>query len=277
MKHNKVPNYSKWIKRLRTVRIIASCICGLLICALSCAICLVWIDREMSFRSALLMFFVFVAVVLGGIMYKNIHEAVSVFKIARVGNYACMLSNSQVAEICEQQGRRNSVFYLTAFSVIVAPELLFLSVLYALNESVVYLIMAGLIFLVGIVLVLAFSLYHSSRLGIRNTFFSLSGSGILVSGDIIPFSTGDAISILKFSDYYLLRFYKHEIFNIRHKSEIIIPTDGVVRDGVNRPADEEIVDALGLTGLFATDGPWYESRDYGEKESQSVSEATEGI
>ena len=276
MKHNKVPNYSKWIKNLKAKRIIAACVCGIFIFALAFAAYLVWNDTEMPFSRSLLLFIVFAVIIFGGLMYKNISEAVSTFRIAREGNYACMLSNRQVAEIGEQQGKRNSVFYLTAFSVVAGSELMFLTVMYGISGEVIYLIFAGLVFLIGIVLVLAFSLYHSARLGIRNTFCTVSGSGILVSGEVIPFNTGDVIALLKFSDYYLLRYYRYEIFNIRHKSEIIFPVDGVVRDGIDRPADEEIVGALGLTGLFATDGPWYESRDYGEKDSLYLSEAAEG-
>ncbi len=265
MRHKKsVPNYSKWVKKARTSRHINIAMCALFMCAAAACGALAY---GTEYRMPVLLLCATAALVILGLAFKNLREAKAVMSIARAGNYAVMLSDAQQDEIAAQQKRRGQCFYIACFLGLMTPTSIVLCAIAMRTGDKSYLVVMGAVAFAALAVVAIASMYLTARLRARDSFFTVSPHGVLVGREVIPFESGDVDGLLKFADYYLLRFKKTEIFGISHRSEIIIPTDGVVRDGIGRSADEELVSELGLGGLFATPDLWYECRDYGERES----------
>ncbi len=265
MRHKKsVPNYSKWIKRARASRRVNIAACALLMCGAAAGAVFAC---GTPYRLPALLSCAALELALAGLLIKNVREARAAMDIARTGNYAVMLSDAQQDMIAAQQKRRGQCFYLSAFLGLVTPTAIVLTAISMRTGERTYLVVMGAAAFAALAAVVIASMYLTARLRARDSFFTVSPHGILVGKEIIPFETRDVETLLKFDDFYLLRFVKSEVFGITHRSEIIIPTDGVVRDGIGRSADEEIVSELGLGGLFATTGSWFECRDYGERDS----------
>ncbi len=264
MRHKSVPNYSKWIKKARSSRRL-----NIIVCAVGCAVSIggAAVLFMSEYRLPALLACASVLIMILGLMIKNIREVKAIMEIARTGNYAVMLSDQQQRAVAEQQARRGICFYLAAFLVISTSEAIILTVMSAVTGDEIFLLFMGALALFALMVALVAYLYLKARLSARDSFFTVSPNGILVGREVIPFTDEDAVSLYKFTDYYLLRFKKTEIFGVTHKSEIIIPTDGVVRAGTGRSADEEIVHELALEGMFATTERFFESRDYGEGDS----------
>ena len=264
MRKKSVPNYSKWIKKARASRRVNIVACGIGLAATAAGM---YLSYPTAYRLPALFAGAAVLLLLMGLLLKNIAEAGAIMRVARTGNYAVMLSDQQQDVIARQQRNRGQSFYLAVFLVVTTPVAAALTVYARVTGQGLYLLLMAGFVLAGLLLTLICSLYQTARLTARDSFCTVSPHGVLLGREILPFEREDVRGLLKFDDYYLLRFRKTELFGMTHKSEVIIPTDGVVRDGIGRTADEEMVYALGLDGLFATPDAWYESRDYGETDS----------
>ncbi|MEG2234765.1 MAG: hypothetical protein RRZ42_09075, partial [Oscillospiraceae bacterium] len=59
-------------------------------------------------------------------------------------------------------------------------------------------------------------------------------------------------------------FRKNEILGIRRTANVLIPTDGVLKNGIGGNKDEIIARTLGLKSITIIHSDFYESIDYSE-------------
>jgi len=204
------------------------------------------------------------------ILLKSLKEARAVEDIAETSVYAAMLTSEQQRTVRKYLVRRGQSLYFATFLFCVAPESVVLSGLFYMSKNRAYLLFMAVFAALALACVLISGMYLSVRLSPSPSTVTVSQRGILVGREVIPFDaeSGDALQLLRFQDYYYLRFIRQAILGIRYVSEIIFPTEGALRQGLRAPADEEIVKALGLSDIYVTEDEFYESRSYVDDEPE---------
>lgn len=246
------------IKKARNLNVVLCCV--IIVAALAVAVALAFTQ----YRIFGLMTGIIVAAAATALLLKNMNEAAAATAVAKHSVYAALVSRDEMAAIRKHQNRRGQHFYFTAMLVLLVPEFIVLTVLYFVTKSSVYLLfMAG--FALACLLVTLFSaLYLNARLSAQNAVCLVSGRGIIIGREILPFNAakGETLLLFRFNDFYCLRFVKTAVFGIKYESDVIFPVDGALRAGLDGSCDEELTEALHLDGVFATEDAFYESRDY---------------
>ena len=258
---NNVPDYNKIIANTRTSRIVNIVLSSVGIAA--CAACVVLLLNTAYLFFAASSAFIAVVVLLS-LIFKSLRDIKSTQKISDDAVYAALLDADQHLYVRRYILRRAQLFYFTAFIVIIMPEAAVLSVMYYLFQNSVYLFFLGVVAVFCLVCVILALLYLSARLTVADMMIVVSGSGIMAGNEVISFDAKkkEAVQLLRFSDYYYLKFVKNSVLGIKHLSEIIFPVDGSLRKGLSGSPDEELAIALALDDVFVTEDDFYESKSY---------------
>ncbi len=206
------------------------------------------------------------------LLVKNLSEVKAIERIAKTGTYAARLSEEQQDDVRAHLVRQGRQFYLTAFLAVATPEAAILVVMSDLLDSELYLLLMALFGLAALAIAAIASLYLGARLRISPAFATVSSMGVLTSREVLPFEAkeGEAISLIRFDDYYRIEFIKREILGIRHTGSVLVPTDGVLKNGIEGSADEILARTLGLKRITIIHSDFYESRDYSEQEVNAL-------
>ncbi len=254
-------SYRDQVKKIRTSRRtnIGLCLAGVIVVLAGIVFAF-----GTPYRYAALLFGAVLLFVLFAILAKSAREANVAFSIAENGVYAVKLTAAQQRRIKKHQMRRGFLFSFSAFLLCVMPEAIVLTAMYLYFDSQIYLLCAAVFSLLCLIGMLLSLLYLSVRLSAKEAYVTVSETGILVARDILRFRAKkhEALSLLKFSDYYYLKFVKSAICGIKYESSVIFPIDGVLRKGTQKTVDEALVGTLGVDGVFITEDAFYESRNY---------------
>ncbi|MEG0832395.1 MAG: hypothetical protein RR058_08065 [Oscillospiraceae bacterium] len=239
--------------------------------AILCAICIVlclgeavyaWLyapDIRLAAAAAALS----LSLLLSQLMIKSIREAKAVKLIGASGKYASMLTAYQQETIRDQQQRLGSITYFKVFAVFLACEMTVLTIFYIIFKNAAFLLLMASLSLFAFFITLIAAMFLSARLVTRDAFFTISGDGILSSGEVLPFDAkkGEALSLEEYPDFYRLRFVKTMIFGIKYTSSIIFPTDGALKKGVDGSVCEVLRIMLRLPEVMHFSYPYSEKRD----------------
>ncbi|MDO4565835.1 MAG: hypothetical protein Q4B42_00740 [Oscillospiraceae bacterium] len=272
---SKTSDYANSVRLTRLSRVINAAVCAFLIILLAAA------AAYACFTSYALMSLFGAAaalIPLTALLVKNLSEARAVTDIAYRGVYAARLTRAQQGEMRLNQVHQGQRFYTAAFLAVTVPETLVLIVLSRVLDSDVFLIIMAVFALAALACAMISSLYLSARLNVRHAFCTVSSRGIITSREVIPFSArdGDVSILVKFDDYYMIRYLRTEIFGLRRQAVFIFPVDGVLKNGMDVEGDAASVlaAALGLRSYKIKATEFYESRElYGTgliKSSASV-------
>lgn len=272
MQSRNKPNYEGAVKKAQKARNTNVILCGVVILA---ALAMGVVSVFTAYRVFGLLTAVIVAAAALILLLKNMNEASAAMAIAKNSIYATPVSSKEMETIRKHQNRRGQRFYFTVMLALLVPETIVLTILYFISGSSVYLFFMAGFALVCLLVTLFSVLYLNRRFSVKNPVCLISGKGILIGQEILPFNAekGDALLLFRFSDFYCLKFIKSAFLGIRYESDIIFPADGALRAGLEGTCDEELRMALELDGVFVTDDPFYESRDYlGESEVEGYEE-----
>ena len=254
-------DYTAAILKIEKSRLINVILCSVGIAA---ALALNLFTYSSTYKFSGLCLSLALAIFLAALLYKSLREKKAVIEIARRGVYACKLSKEQRSDIAKNQLRIGRQFNMFAFLVVVTVEAIILVIMYlALNSSVFLLFMAVFtLFCFGCAILS--NLYLAVRLTEGNEYCTVSDNGIVVCGEVLRFSSaeGDARELIAFDDYYLLSYKRRAIFGVSYTSQIIFPTDGSLKNGLGKNADDALCEALGLTNIKSVASPFYEARSY---------------
>ena len=256
-------DYTDSVRAVRRDRVIDSIICA---AALAIVIALgVWAAFG-EFKIMGILAAAALAIPLVGLLVKNLCDAGSVADIAYRGVYAARLTCEQQSTIRRNLLRQGQRFYLICFLAVVVPESAVLVICSRYFNSSVFLIIMAVFALAALGCVLIASLCLAARLNVRDAFCTVSTRGIITSHEVIPFSSkaGDVDVLVKFDDYYLIRYKRAEIFGLRHNAVLLFPADGVLKTGLGAGDDVAAVlaGALGLGSYKVKAAPFAESPDY---------------
>ncbi|MEG2259906.1 MAG: hypothetical protein RSB78_06905, partial [Oscillospiraceae bacterium] len=203
---------------------------------------------------------------ISALLTKNLREIKAVESIAKTGTYAAKLSEKQQKEIRTSLVRQGRHFYLLSFLVIATPEAVVLVIMSRYFKSDLFLLIMAFFSLAAIALAALATMYLGARLKIKRAYSTVSSKGILTSREVLPFDAkkGDVISLIRFDDFYRIEFRKNEILGIRRTANVLIPTDGVLKNGIGGNKDEIIARTLGLKSITIIHSDFYESIDYSE-------------
>lgn len=255
------PNYESAVKKVRSARGVNIILCGVVAAA---ALGLgVW-SAFTDYRVFGLLTAVIVAAAALGLLLKNLNEQTAVGAIVKNSVYATPVSKEEMAVIRKHQLKRGRQFYVTALLWLLVPVTVSLVILFFITEAAAYLFFLAGFALVCLLVALCSGLYLNKRFSQKSAVCLVSGRGIILGGEILPFNAqkSETIQLFRFSDFYNLRFAKAAIFGIKYESDVIFPADGALRTGLEGTCDEELSAALQLDGVFVTDDAFYESRDY---------------
>lgn len=262
MQSRSKPNYEAAVKKIRSARGTNIILCGVvMVAALGMGIWSAFTDYQ---TFGVLAALIVVGATLG-LLLKNMNEQAAVGAIVKHSVYAAPVSQQELVVIRKHQNRRGQRFYFTAMLWLLAPVTVTMLVFYFITKSNVYLLFLAGFALACLLVVGCSCLYLNARFSLKkNAICLVSGRGIILAGEVLPFSAkkGEALLLFRFSDFYSLRFAKSAVFGIKYESDVIFPVDGALRAGLEGTCDEELTAALYLDGVFATDDAFYESRDY---------------
>ena len=204
---------------------------------------------------------------LGALLAKNLCEVKAIERIAKTGTYAAKLSERQQEAVRAHLLRQGRQFYLTAFLAVATPESAILIVMSTLLDSDLFLLLMALFGLASLCVAAVAGLYLGARLRVAGAFATVSSKGLLTSREVLPFEArrDEVLSLIRFDDFYRIEFIKREILGIRHRASVIVPTDGVLKNGIAGGADEILARTLGLKRITIIHSDFYESRDYSEQ------------
>jgi len=260
------PNNLKPVKNARIFNIFFCCAGILAVVILSVLL----LDTPYNlFVSALALI---ISIALVAVLFKNVREIKAVRDISDNPVYFIPLSNKQRNTIHGYLMRRGQTQFFITFMLSVIPEAALLTALYTLTDNSAYLLFMAVYSALCLGLVMISSLYLSVRLSVRNISITLSGYGIIIGQEVIPLDAkkSDALQLLRFSDYYYLKFIKRAVLGIMFLSEVIFPVGGKLCRGNRGIEDEEIVKAVGLSDIYVTEDPFYESRSYIDEEDSGT-------
>jgi len=271
----KKPDYNAAILSARASRISNAVLCGIGVVSLVGAAVCGWL----WFADYLLLVLFTVAallVPLTALFVKNLGEIKSIERIAKTGTYAAKLSQRQQDTIRVQLSSQGKQFYFTAFLVVATIEAIILVVLSDVFDNELYLLLMALFSLAAISVAAVASMYLSARLRVRGAFATVSSKGVLTSREVLPFEAknGEVLSLIRFDDYYRIEFIKREIFGIRRRGCVIVPTDGVLKNGIGGSADEVLARTLALQRITVIHSNYYPSRDYSEQAVNALAAET---
>lgn len=263
----KKADYAVSVTRARSSRVLNVCVC-----AAACGLLLAGVIAVFFLARTYILLVASIAVAAAvpilAMLAKNLREVHAVERIAENGVYAAKLSEAQQEEISEDQLRQGRQFYYTAFLCITFAEFVLLVGLYSLLHSDLFLMVLAIFALASFAVAFLASLYLSARLHVAHAFCTVSRWGILVGREVLPFDAKgdhDVLSVLRFDDYYRVEFLKTEILGLRHRATILVPTNGVLKNGLAGDANEMVTRALGLRRLTIVHSEYYESLDYSEE------------
>ncbi len=262
----KKPEYAVAVRAARAARISNAAVCGLgmaLTAAAAAAGALLAREYTLLAVSAAAMLLVPLLAVLA----KNLGEVRAIARIARTGTYAAKLSDRQQETVREHLARQGTQFYLTAFLAVATPESAILVGMSTLFKSDLFLLIMAIFALAALAVAALAGLYLRARLRVSPAFLTVSSQGVLAGREVMPFEAkdGEVLSLIRFDDYYRIEFVKREILGIRRNASVLVPVDGVLKNGIEGNVDEILARTLGLKRITIIHSPYYDSRDYSEQ------------
>lgn len=260
------PDYSAAISLARSSRISNAVMCAVG-AAVAVAAAIAGFFLAADYALLILSVCVTLLLPLTALLVKNLQEVRAVERIAKTGTYAAKLDDSQQEDIRIHLLRQGRQFYLTAFLVIATPEAAILILMSTLFKNDLFLLLMAIFSLAALSVAAIAGLYLSARLRTLHAFSTVSSMGVLTSREVLPFDAraGEVLSLIRFDDYYRIEFIKREILGIRRRASVIIPTDGVLKNGIDGNVDEVLARTLGLKRITVIHSKFYESRDYSEE------------
>ena len=202
---------------------------------------------------------------LTALLVKNLREARAVADIAYRGVYAARLTRVQQTCIRANQLRQGQIFYYACFLAVTIAEAAVLVVMSKAFASDIFLMIMAVFALGALACAAMSSLYLSARLNVKHAFCTVSSRGIITSREVIPFSAreGDVSILVKFDDYYMIRYKRAEIFGLRRNAVLIFPADGVLKNGMGEDDPASVLaGTLGLRTYKVKAASYADDRDY---------------
>lgn len=258
-----VNDYAESVRTARASRVINACLCAALIVAvIALAVWAAFTDYALMAACAALA----CLVPLTALLVKNLREAKAVADIAYRGVYAARMTRAQQSAVRHNMLPQGQRYYFACFIVLAVAESAALVILSKLLDSDVFLMIMAIFALAALAAAAISSLYLSARLNMKRAFCTVSSRGIIMSREVIPFSAkdGDVSILVRFDDYYMIRYKRTELLGFRHNAVLIFPSDGVLKNGVGEGDDPASVLAgtLGLNTYKVKAAAYSENRDY---------------
>lgn len=273
-KSNRKPDYAVAVTTARSARITNG-----VLCAVGCALLLAavaacfFLARDYVPLAASVCATLLIPLV--ALLVKSFAEVRAIERIAQTGVYAAKLSEMQQEEMRDDLLRQGRQFYLTAFLCIAFPEAIVLTVMNKVLKNDLFLLIMAIFTLACLAVACLASLYLGARLRVRRPFCTVSPKGVLTSREVLPFDAKkkEVLSLVRFDDFFRIEFVKTEILGIRHRASVIVPTDGVLKNGVGGDPNEIMARTLGLRRITIIHSDFYESLDYSEETVNALAAA----
>ncbi len=273
-KSNRKSDFAVAVTAARTARITNG-----VLCAVGCALLVAALAACFVFAREYLLLAASVCatlmIPLAALLVKSFAEVRAIERIAQTGVYAAKLTEQQQEDVRENLLRQGRQFYLSAFLCIAFPEAIVLTVLYKTTGNDLFLLVMSIFTLACLAVACLAGLYLGARLRVRRPFCTVSPKGVLTSREVLPFDAKkkEVLSLVRFDDYFRIEFIKTEILGIRRRASVIVPADGVLKNGVDGDLNEIMTRSLGLRRLTIIHSDFYESLDYSEETVNALAAA----
>lgn len=257
-----VNDYADSVRAARAARIANAIACAVMMAIIAAgAVWAIFTDYALMCACAALALYV----PLVALLIKNLREAKAVADIAYRGVYAARLTRAQQTDVRRNLLAQGQKFYFGCFIALTLAQSVILVVLSKLLDSDVFLMIMAVFALAALAAAAVSSLYLSSRLNVKHAFCTVSARGVITSREVIPFSAkdGDVSILVKFDDYYMIRYKRTELLGLRRSAVLIFPTDGVLKNGIGGEDPAAVLaGTLGLRSYKVKATTYSDNRDY---------------